>query len=518
MSQTYAQPPVTAPAPTNPTDTAAAEKPRAAAAGGKSASPASHVRGGLPAVPLAITGVNTMVGLASAGVLTAGPLAALAAAAGTAATTAIATRTARSAAGRLAQRAGRANGRTGRGNLSLVKPAPGGRTASGAIPRQNRPTGGTAGRPGRPAGPGGQRSGLAAVPTGKKTGSPVRRAADTVGAVRSIRKAERAAAPSRAERRERQTGARRQVADSRRAVKAADRERKHAAKSPIGRALAKPGGMARRSLDKARGTARAGSEKRLSAKVGDVRSEVRKAPARRAARRALVKSAARHHGRRLLAAAVALPVGLVGMLTTPLGRKLGAAWLMYPGRRLYRRLAGKAAQARTARDQQIRADQVEAETAADQAATDTAVPVGETVPRAPRNHHGTTPLSALGGDVTSPTDAGFNFSAVASEMYGAAMNYDPDGMMHVLAAIESLPEGLESIANTFRVLAERSDDEFPLDKVVGESLNEVFHLLTQAVSAAEEVGKAFRGAHENDIARHDDPRNGEEKWDITNNQ
>ncbi|MEV7179210.1 hypothetical protein [Kitasatospora sp. NPDC093679] len=517
MSQTFAEPPVTAPAPTPTPDTNQAEKPKPAA-GGKNASPASHQRGGLPAVPLAITGVNTVVGLASAGVLTAGPLAALATVAGTAATTAIATRTtrtARAAAGRFAQRAGRNNGK---GHLSLVKPTtgtgkPGGR-ATGGIPKQTRPGTGVTGRPG------GQRSGLASVPNSaaKKPGSPVRRAAQQVGAVKAVRKAELAAAPSRAERRERQTAARRQVADARRAAKAAERDRKHAAKSPTGKALAKPGTAVRRSLDKAREQARAGSEKRLNTRVGDARTEARKAPVRRAARRELVKSAARHHGRRVLAAALALPVGLLGMLSTPLGRKLGLPWLMHPGRRLYRRLAGKAAQARAERDQQIRADQAEAETAADQAAENTPVPVAKTVPRAPRNHHANTHQTALGGDVTSPTDAGFNFSEVASEMYGAVMNYDPDGMMHVLAAIESMPDGLTSIANTFRVLAERSDDEYPLDKTVGEALNEVFQLLINAATAAEEVGKVFRNSHQQDIARHDDPRTGEEKWDIGNNQ
>ncbi|MEW1911543.1 hypothetical protein AB0442_24370 [Kitasatospora sp. NPDC085895] len=517
MSQTFAEPPVT-PAPTHTPDTSpAAEKPKPAA-GGKSASPASHQRGGLPAVPLAITGANTVVGLASAGVLTAGPLAALAAAAGTAATTAIATRTARAAAGRLARRAGRT---TNKGHLSLVKPTTGtstsggraaGRTASGGIPKQGRPGTGTTGRPS------GQRPGPTPVPkpTGKKPGSPGRNLADKVGAVKAVRKAERAAAPLRAERRERQTAARRQVADARRTAKAAERERKHAAKSPTGKALAKPAAAVRRSLDKARNRARAGSEKRLNAKVGDARAEARKAPVRRAARRELVKSAARHHGRRLLAAALALPVGLVGMLSTPLGRKLGLPWLMHPGRRLYRRMAGKAAQARAERDQQIRADQAEAESAADAAATDTPAPVGDEVPRAPK-HHTNTPLDALGGDVTNPY-SGFSFDATATEMYEAAMNYEPDGMMHVLATIDSMPDGLTSIANTFRVLAERSDDEYPLDKAVGEALNEVYQLLLNAATAAEEVGKVFRHTHEHDIARHDDPRNGEEKWDIGNNQ
>ncbi|WP_190211722.1 hypothetical protein [Kitasatospora indigofera] len=485
-----------------------------------------------------------MVGLASAAALTTGPLTALAAAIGTAATSAIATRTARKAATRLAQRGNhttaRGAGQRGGGHLSLVKPT---RTAgggsAGGVPRQNR-SGAVPGGSARPAGhrpspvlarpgvdpakpnrPGTDRAKTnrpGADRIGATTGlSSPRRLAEKAGGVRALRKAERAAAPSRAERRERQTTARRQVADARRAVKAAERAARLDGRGRVGKVLAKPGQAARRSLDKARDKGRAGAEKRLESKVRDARSEARKAPARRHARRQLAKSAARHHGRRLLAAALALPVGLLGMVLTPIGRKLGLSWLMYPGRRLYRHLSGRSADARTVRDTEIREQLADAEAAADQPA-DTAAPVGEAVPRAPKNHHANTNLDALGGDVTNPADAGFNFSEVASEMYGAAMNYDPDGMMHVLTAIESMPEGLTSIANTFRVLAERSDDEFPLEKVVGESLNEVYTLLMQAVSAAEEVGKAFRNAHEGDIARHDDPRTGEEKWDIGNNQ
>ena len=102
-------------------------------------------------------------------------------------------------------------------------------------------------------------------------------------------------------------------------------------------------------------------------------------------------------------------------------------------------------------------------------------------------------------------------------MEAAASKYDPDGAMHVLKTIEGFPEALTSIANTFRILAERCDAEFPLHQRVGEALNEVFRLLSQAVPASEEVGKVFRVEHAHDISRIEEPRNGEEMWDVTNN-
>ncbi|MEU4583690.1 hypothetical protein AB0F92_16620 [Kitasatospora aureofaciens] len=340
------------------------------------------------------------------------------------------------------------------------------------------------------------------------------------GEVKSVRAADRTTAPTRSERRTQQTAARRQVADTRRAAKAAERERTADQRGPVARTLAKPAAAIRRSLDMARTKARGAADRTTEQKVADARREARKAPFRKDARKKLRRSAARFHGRRVLAALLALPVGLIGMVTTPIGRKLGLPWLMYPGRRLYRRLADKAAEACANRDHQIRADLVAAMEAVDEAIDNDETgeqAVADTVPRAPKHHQPAhTNPNALGGDMAK--SSGFDFSEVASEMYGSAMNYNPDGMMHVLAAFEAMPQGLESIANTFRVLAERSDEEFPLDKVVGEALNEVYTLLMTAVSAAEEVGKAFRSAHEEDISRHENPRNGEEKWDIVNNQ
>lgn len=528
-----------------------------------------HTRGGLPAVPLAVTTANSVVGLASAAALTTGPVVALAATAGTVATSAIAARVARRAAAKATQRATattRSSGSQRAPHLSLVKtptsqrgsaPSSGfgrSRTAAGTssrtdagpvgVPRQSpasgsstrpgasslRSPGSTAGRAGAgpmPSGPRGSgtgRSGGVGSMLKKSPGAgkaALDRLAARAGEVQAVRAADRQAAPTRSERRTQQNAARRQVADDRRAAKAAERERTAGQRGPVGRTLAKPAAAVRATLDRARAKARTAADQSAERKVTDARREARKAPARREARNRLRRSAARFHGRRVLAALLALPVGLIGMVTTPIGRKLGWSWLMYPGRRLYRRLAGKAAEQRAERDATIRQELADAEQVVDEA-IDNEDPTGEqavadTVPRAPKHHQPAhTSPTALGGDMAK--SSGFDFSEVASEMYGSAMNYNPDGMMHVLAAFEAMPEGLESIANTFRVLAERSDEEFPLDKVVGEALNEVYTLLMTAVSASEEVGKAFRGAHEEDISRHENPRNGEEKWDIVNNQ
>ena len=112
---------------------------------------------------------------------------------------------------------------------------------------------------------------------------------------------------------------------------------------------------------------------------------------------------------------------------------------------------------------------------------------------------------------------GFRFSEAAAEMESAAAAYHPDGAMHVLATIEGFPEALTSIAGTFRILAEHCDTAFPVHQRVGEALNDVHALLSRVVPAAEEVGKVFRTEHAADIARHEEPRTGEEMWDITNN-
>lgn len=111
----------------------------------------------------------------------------------------------------------------------------------------------------------------------------------------------------------------------------------------------------------------------------------------------------------------------------------------------------------------------------------------------------------------------FDFRQQAEDMYKAAVNGEAEGpgaMMRVLHAFATMPETLELIAKTFEVVAQRCDDELPLDPAVTGELEQVRTLIRQASTAAESIEPTFRARHEVEIARHEDPRNGEDKWDV----
>ncbi|MFD0386511.1 hypothetical protein ACFQ2B_40660 [Streptomyces stramineus] len=230
--------------------------------------------------------------------------------------------------------------------------------------------------------------------------------------------------------------------------------------------------------------------------------------------RRLSASALRCYGRKLLAAAISIPFFAIGLITHPIGVRLGWRGLQYLGPRVYRRLANAADRARAERDRAIRG---EYETAVEAAENDDNHPVAAKVRRAPRHHAN---CMSTGGSTPMSTSAypGFLFNESAADMEAAANAYDPDGMMHVHDTIQGFPDALESVANTFAILATKADSEFPLEPEVGAALDDIYKALQQAIDQAEEAFKVFCVVHEQDIKRHTDPRNNaEEKWDTTNN-
>ncbi|MEU1408519.1 hypothetical protein ABZ471_40590, partial [Streptomyces sp. NPDC005728] len=206
-----------------------------------------------------------------------------------------------------------------------------------------------------------------------------------VGQVRALRAAQQAAAGSRAGQRAQTTAARRAVADARRNAKTsggAGLTSRAGRRSLAGRTLGAAARKTRGIRDAAIAKNRAARDRKAAATVTAQRGTVRKAPPRRAARKALRGSAARFQGRRLLAALLSLPARVLGCLTTPIGRKFGIGWLMHPGRRLYRRLVAAAAAQHTGRDATIRQQLGQQEAAADaEAAQDATDGIGEHVQR-----------------------------------------------------------------------------------------------------------------------------------------
>ncbi|MFI5977962.1 hypothetical protein [Streptomyces sp. NPDC051452] len=495
-----------------------------------------HTPGGWPVAPLALAGANSTVGAVAAASLAGGPIAAMVAATGVVVLGTLAAgrsrtpntrRDARRAAARTAGHTAASTTAPRRSSLGAGTGKAGGRSAAS---RTGRTGGGkqpgTSGQhrrglkpaarhPSAPAGgltkrnPSGQ--GLPKSAAGGAVKGPGR-----ARQIQALRSGQQAAAGSRAERRASTTAARRAVADARRNAHQAPGSSRPGKREGLGRRLA--GGAvrkARAARDAAINRQRERRDKQAAGTVAAQRARVRKAPARKAARQALRRSAARFHGRRLFAALLALPLGLLGCLTTPLGRKFGISWLMNPGRRLYRRLTGAAADQRAARDAAIRAELAEKEAAADAEATaDGTEGLGEHVERPAADTPATPQVSE--GELVS-TSSGFKFEDHATEMQAAAMLYEPDGCMEILAMVEGLPEALNMVAHVMQILAERSDSEFPLEKEVANGFNDIYDLLRKAAEGAEELPGIFRRVHEQDIARHEDPRNGteaEKGWNV----
>jgi hypothetical protein len=303
------------------------------------------------------------------------------------------------------------------------------------------------------------------------------------------------------------------VADARRNAKVQGANRQAAGKS--GGLLGGTAHKVRAARDTAIARNRAKRDQLARASVEGKRAMVRKAPIRKQARQALRKSAARFQRRRLLAALLALPIGVLGLLTSPLGRKLGWAWMVHPGRRLYARLVRHAADEREARDASIREQQKAQEEAADSEAVgqEDGEDIGDRVERPASRVPAATASEVSEGENVS----GFRFEEAAAEMEEAANTYDPENAMEILAMVEGLPAALTSVANVMKILAERSDSEFPLEKEVADCFNDIFGALMSAVAVAEDMGPLFRQVHAQDIARHEDPRNGpeaEKGWNV----
>ncbi|MGV9605807.1 hypothetical protein ACWDR2_18970 [Streptomyces sp. NPDC003631] len=502
-------------APTTPPPTAAPQTTPAANDAGE----VEHTPGGWPIVPLALTGANTTVGTVAAASLAGGPIAAIVAATGAvvlgtfAAARSRQTNPRREARRAAARTAGRAAARSAslRGGGGAGGPrSAGGRT--GRLPSHRKSGNGPSAHHGssKTSGKGRNKAGhsLSKHPNGAAKGT------GRIGQIRGLRASQQAAGGSRADKRAQTSAARRAVADARRNAKATAGNNRLGKRGSLGARLT---GSAVRKARAARDAAitknRAKRDSKAAGTIAAQRSAVRKAPVRKAARQALRRSAARFHGRRLLAALLALPVGLLGLITTPLGRKFRIPALMYPGCRLFRRLVHTAADQRADRDETTRQNLREQEAAADaEAAKDGTEGLGEQVERPAVEIPTHAPEIGEGVRVS-----GFQFEEAAAEMEQAANSYDPEDAMEILAMVEGLPAALTSVANVMKILAERSDSEFPLEKEVADGFNDIFGALMSAVAVAEDMGPLFRQVHEQDIARHEDPRNGtdaEKGWNV----
>lgn len=354
-------------------------------------------------------------------------------------------------------------------------------------------------------------------------GTPTTTPKNRIGQIKALRNAKKAEGKTRKEQREQNTKNRRALKDGRRGEKKALKNLKKQNKADTkGTASAKHGKAgvttslkkaAARKTDAARNKVRAHKDGQDLTRGERIRQGRRNATARAALTRKVASSKARYATKAAGAALLSAPAALLGCATTPLGRKLGWSWLIHPGRRMYRRLTANAKHNHRARVEDAKNTHTHT---TDPASLETDQTIADGVPRGPRQN---THFASLGEPVM--TDLKFHFDESAADMEAAAAAYEPGGMIHVYQTIQGMPAGIRSWANTFKILAEKSDESFPLETEVGEGLGEVFELLQKAAAAAEEVQKTFETKHEHDLERLQSPRKSleaEKAWDISANE
>jgi hypothetical protein len=141
------------------------------------------------------------------------------------------------------------------------------------------------------------------------------------------------------------------------------------------------------------------------------------------------------------------------------------------------------------------------------------IPAVATTVRRPT--HTPVPVSRTGGAAVS---GGHHFVAAATEMARAATAYQPQGMLQVGQDFAGLEEALRIHAEALRTTVENADANWPLAPQIVDLMGQIHSLQLKAADLASELQPAFRQLHDVDIARLENPRTGEQMWDVTANR
>lgn len=113
---------------------------------------------------------------------------------------------------------------------------------------------------------------------------------------------------------------------------------------------------------------------------------------------------------------------------------------------------------------------------------------------------------------------GHHFVAAATEMARAAAAYQPTGMLQVGQDFTGLEEALRIHAEALKTTVENADANWPLHPNIVELMRQIHGLQLKAAELAAELKPAFTQLHDVDIARLENPRQGEAMWDYTTNR
>lgn len=108
--------------------------------------------------------------------------------------------------------------------------------------------------------------------------------------------------------------------------------------------------------------------------------------------------------------------------------------------------------------------------------------------------------------------AGFPLLDAALEFAAVASKYTPESAHGLAPDFDKLPEVIANLAAGFRNYARRIDETEPVHQAVSNELFNLFNGINQLVAPAELVSALHRNIHEADIARGENPRKNEARW------
>lgn len=100
--------------------------------------------------------------------------------------------------------------------------------------------------------------------------------------------------------------------------------------------------------------------------------------------------------------------------------------------------------------------------------------------------------------------------AEAFSQYGASVSMEEYGR-----GLSAIAPSLRQVSEGITTMAGRMRDEDPVEDVVIEGVEDVGANLYSAADVAEELEATFEQAHERELERIRNPRRGEQRWDVT---
>jgi hypothetical protein len=100
------------------------------------------------------------------------------------------------------------------------------------------------------------------------------------------------------------------------------------------------------------------------------------------------------------------------------------------------------------------------------------------------------------------------------EVRNGFSGFKPESAADMIDFFKEFPDFWEALADSLSGLAGRMQDEMPLHPGLAEQIREMTGAVAGLRDTAAELNGQFRNVHEKEIRRIEEPRPGEEAWDV----